>query len=128
MNTTTPVLLVLSIGVAGLMLSMSGFAGVWGAPVPQTQGAQEEVEDSASDLSPGEGPNEGPVNSGESSVIGLITNALSAITSIAGAILLLPVTLMEIGFPPFFAVPIGLLAQIIGGIGLLEFATNREWS
>lgn len=128
MRTIAPVAIILAIGVAGVMIGMSGFGAAWGADPPQTQGAQENLNDSAEDMNPNEGPVSGPVSSGESDVVGLIADGLSSLVDIGAAVVLLPVTLMELGFPAYFAVPIGSLAYILVGIGLVEFATNREWT
>ena len=128
MRTITPVLLVLAIGTAGMMLGMSGFTAAWGAPAPQTDAAADAVNGSAGSVGPNEGPVSGPVSTGDSSIVGLIVSGLSSLVDIAGAVVLLPLTLMNLGFPAWFSVPLGLLAQAIVGIGLVEFATNREWS
>lgn len=137
MRTITPVLVVLALGVSGMMLGATGFAGAWGTEPPKTDAAQEQVKEQAEDLSPranesngdegDDGPISGPVNSGESSIVGLVVDAVSSVTSLAGAVLLLPVTLINLGFPAWFAVPIGGLAELIVGIGVIQFATGREF-
>lgn len=128
MRTIVPVFVVLAIAVAGMMLGMSGFQSAWGAPAPQTASAQDQLNASAQNASPNEGPVEGPVSSGESSIVGLIVNGLTTMVDIAGGVVLLPLTLMNLGFPAYFAIPVGALAELLVGIGLIEFATNREWT
>lgn len=127
MRTIAPVLIVLALGVAGMMTGMSGFSAAWGAEPPQTDAAASAVNDSAG-VGPNQGPVSGPVSTGDSSIVGLIVSGLTSLVDIGGAVVLLPVTLMTLGFPAWFAVPLGLLAQAIVGIGLIEFATNREWT
>jgi hypothetical protein len=39
----------------------------------------------------------------------------------------MPVTLMRLGFPAYFAVPIGGVAQIIAFIGLAQFIRGTEY-
>jgi len=126
MRTIAPVLIVLALGVSGAMIGMSGFEDAWGAPAPSTTGAQEEL-DNGTTVNPNDRPIEGPVSSGESNIVGLITDGLSSLTGIAASVAVLPVTLINLGFPAWFALPIGSLVYIISGIGLIQFATNRRW-
>lgn len=128
MRGTAPVMLVLVIGVAAAMVTSSGFAAVWGAPPPQVQDASERVEDNASDLNPNNSPISGPVSSSESEIVGLITSGLGTIVSLAGAVVLFPLTLMQLGMPAWAALPLGSVAEILVGVSIIEFATNREWS
>jgi hypothetical protein len=127
MRTTAPMLVVLCIGVSGFMLHASGFTNAWGAPAPSTDAAQGEVENANQSSGPEGGPVSGPVNSGDSSIIGLIADSLSTLTTMAGAAIQLPKTLINLGFPAWLANPIGRLAQAISGIGIIQFATNRVW-
>lgn len=128
MRTIAAVGVVLALGVAGMMLGMSGFADAWGASPPKTTAAQEELNKSAGEVGPGNTPVSGPVSSADSSIVGLISSGLGGAVKVAGAVILLPLTLVNLGFPAWFAVPLGLLAQVITGIGIIEFATNREWT
>lgn len=128
MRTTAPVMIVLALAVSGMMLGMSGFEQAWGAPAPDTSAAQDELNGSSGDLDPSGEPISGPVSSADSSTVGLIASGLGTLTDVAGAVVLLPLTLMNLGFPAYFAVPLGGLAQLIAGIGLVEFAVNREWT
>jgi hypothetical protein len=128
MRTITPVLLVFAIAAASLMLAGSGFAGAWGAEPPQTAAAQSQLNQSAGQANPNDNPISGPVSSGESDIVGLIANGLGSIVDFAGAVILLPITLVQMGFPKWFAYPLGSVAYIIAGVGVIEFGTNREWS
>jgi len=127
MRTIAPVGVVLAIGVAGMMLGMSGFTAAWGAPAPETTSAQEEVNGTSDDVAPGADPIAGPVSSEDSSTVGLIADGLSSLTNIAGGVAVLPLTLMNLGFPRWFALPIGSLASAVVGIGIIQFAVNRVW-
>lgn len=126
-NTYVPVLLVLAIGVSGMMIGMSGFDDVWGAGKPQTQGAQDALNGSAEQVNPNDEPVSGPVSSGESSAVGLFVDGIQSLASIAGSVALLPVTLIELGFPAWFSVPLGSIAYLVVGVGLVQFASKREW-
>ena len=127
MRGTAPVLIVLVLGVAGMMLGASGFDDAWGAEPPKTGAAQEQVENS-SKINPSNDPISGPVSSGDSSIVGLISSGIGSIVQFAGAVALLPVTLINLGFPAWFAGPLGLLAQVVAAVSIIQFATNREWS
>lgn len=127
MRTIAPVLIVFALGVSGAMIGLSGFEDAWGADAPETSAAQEELEGAAADADPNEEPISGPVTFGEGNIVGLIANGLSTVTSFAGAVALLPVTLINIGFPAWFSIPIGMLGYFLAGVGLIQFATNREW-
>lgn len=133
MRGITPVLIVLCIGVAGAMLAGSGFNAAWSAPTPQASGAQDELNSSASDLKPanrdGDDPViSGPVSAADSSIVGLIASGLGTIVSAAGSVVLFPVTLVNMGFPTWFAYPLGSIAYVVVGVSVIEFATNREWT
>lgn len=128
MRTVAPVLLVFCVAVAGSMVGLAGFGAAWGAEPPQTQAAQDQLETNATEANPNNEPVAGPVSSGESDVVGLIADGLGTLTDFAAAVVLLPVTLRELGFPWWFAAPIGSFAYLLAGIGLIEFATNREWT
>jgi len=129
MRTTATFFIVLVLGVSGMMLGMAGFEQAWGmSSAPDTSAAQGELNGSAADVDPSGQPISGPVSSADSSTVGLIASGLGTVTDVAGAVVLLPLTLMNLGFPAFFAVPLGGLAQLIAGIGIIEFAVNREWT
>jgi len=128
MRTIYPVLVVLALGVSGAMIGGSGFSDVWGAPTPETDVAQEQVEKNSEKLNPNENsPVEGPVSSDDSSIVGIIVDSLSSIVDLAAATAVLPVTLQNLGFPLWFAAPIGSVVYIFTGIGVIQFATNRRW-
>lgn len=128
MRTIAPMMAVLALAVAGMMLGMSGFSAAWGAPAPQTDRAQAELNNSSADLAPESGPVSGPVSAADSSIVGLISSGLTGAVEVGGAVALLPVTLINLGFPAWFSIPLGLVAYIITGLGIIEFATNREWT
>jgi hypothetical protein len=128
MRTTAPVLLVFAVAVAGSMLALSGFGAAWGADPPQTDAAQSQLDESADQANPNNTPVSGPVSSGESEIIGLIASGLGSIVDFAAAVALLPLTLINLGVPAWFAYPIGSIAYLLAGIGVIEFATNREWT
>jgi hypothetical protein len=128
MRTLVPMMIVLALAVAGMMLTGGAFASEWGAQPPSTEQAQAGLNDSAGDVNPQSGPIEGPVAQTDGSIIGLIGSGLGTITKIGGAVATLPLTLVNLGFPAWFAYPLGLIGQLLVGIGIIEFAINREWT
>lgn len=120
-------MVVLCIAVSGSMLGMSGFYDAWGAPAPQTDAAQDRLNDSAADVNPSGGAVSGPVSSSEGEIVGLIVNGLTSLTDAAGAVVLLPITLINLGFPVWFAMPVGGLATFLAGVGIIQWVTNRVW-
>jgi len=127
MRTIAAVLVVFSIGVSVAILQGAGFAAAWGAQSPQAPAAQEQLNESAGEVNPNNQPVEGPVSSGESSLTGIVVDGITGLVNVAGAVVTLPSTLASLGFPVWFAAPFGSLAVIIGGIGVVQFATGRDW-
>lgn len=128
MRTIAPVLVVFSIGAALLMVNMAGFGAAWGGQAPQSEVAQDELMNASNSSNPNDKPIQGPVSSGESSLTGIIVDGFSSIFDFASAVVALPATLMDLGFPGWLARPIGRFAQLIAGIGGIQFATGRDWT
>jgi len=128
MRTIVSLAAILSLAVAGAILGGSGFAAAWGAEPPTTAAAaQDRLDESSSNVQPSNNPIDGPVSSADDSIIGLIGSGLGSVTAIAGMVALLPVVLVDLGFPAYFAFPIGALAQLLAGIGIIQFGINRRW-
>lgn len=120
------VMIVVAIGIASMMLGMSGFGTAWGAPDTGGSPAAAEVNDSASEVGPQGQPISGPVSTGDSSVVGLIVSGGQAFISFLGSVAVFPIVLIDLGFPPYMAVPGGILAQLLAGISIIEWYSNRE--
>ena len=129
---TLPVIgFVLAFGVAFAMFSGSGIGtAVFGTDVTQAdQGTAEQLEALGEDAG-AEGDPElaGDVaGDDEPTVIGLALQAGQFGVSLVAAVAVLPNTLINLGFPAWFAVPLGMAAQVIAFIGLAQFVTGREW-
>jgi len=63
----------------------------------------------------------------EPTVTGIIISGGQFAAQLVAAVALLPLTLMRLGFPGYFAVPVGGIAQIIALIGLIQFIGGREF-
>jgi len=127
MRTTYPLIVVLALGVTSMMWGMSGIGDVYDQDVNSGLESDDELQEVANDsAAKGSTADAGPNQGGN--IVGLIFSGLQRFTSIAGLVVLLPYELHNLGFPWWFALPIGLIAQTIVGIGLIEFSTNREWT
>jgi hypothetical protein len=128
MRTAKIVLVVAALGTATLMWGISGFGSLYGTDNPvdglqsgerlEKQANQSAVSENGSFDSSAEGADEGDI-------VGIIISGTSALVSFASMAALLPFELQQLGFPRYFAYPIGLLAQAIVGIGVVQFAANR---
>lgn len=122
---------VLAFGLAFALLSGSGIgADVFGESPgdAETTRTIDEVSEEASVDEDSEGGGLGADVSGdnEPTVTGVALSGGQFLAELVGAVALLPVTLTRLGFPSYFAVPVGGIAQIIAFIGLIQFVTGRE--
>jgi len=62
----------------------------------------------------------------EPTLVGVAISGGQFLTSLVGAVALLPVTLTRLGFPSYFAIPVGGIAQIVAFIGLVQFIRTGE--
>jgi hypothetical protein len=127
MDTKLPVIMVLSLAVASMMWSASGIgaelttnpaSGLSSGDDVESQANQSEINDEGNYTGPVGGDDEG-------NIIGLILSGASSIAGVFGLALLLPEELMALGIPQWAAMPLGFLAQIIVGIGIVQFVTGR---
>jgi hypothetical protein len=122
---------VLAFGVAFALLAGSGIgAAVFGAS-PGDADTARTLEDISEDASvDAEDPDGGfaadVTGDNEPTVVGVAISGGQFVAQLVGAVALLPVTLMRLGFPRYFAVPIGGVAQVIAFIGLAQFVAGRE--
>jgi hypothetical protein len=129
---TTPVIgVVLALAVAFALLAGSGIgASIFGASPDDSEAKRtlEEVgEDAKVDNEDGEGGVSADVaGDNEPTLVGFAISGGQFIVSLVGAVALLPVTLTRLGFPNYFAVPAGLVAQTIATIGLFQFLRTGE--
>lgn len=63
----------------------------------------------------------------EPTTVGFVISGAAFLTNLVSSVALLPLTLTRLGFPNYFAVPVGAVAQIIAGIGVVQFTTGREY-
>ena len=122
MRASFAVAMALSMALAGLFMAGSGFNNAVGQDdrAPTISGALEEKADT----------NETTFSSSarteeEGSIPGFIISATETVVGIVWIVLAMPATLRELGFPRWFAYPIGLGFYVIVTIGVAQFASGR---
>jgi len=130
MNTKDVLGVVLAFGVMFSLAAGSGVgATVFGAQPGDAETARtlDDIGDEASvDSDEGGGIDADVAGDNEPTIVGVAISGGEFIATLVGAVALVPLTLTRIGFPYWFAVPIGGAAQIIATIGLFQFVTGRE--
>jgi hypothetical protein len=64
---------------------------------------------------------------GQGPFVGAILQFAGMVRTFITVVGLLPLYLMRLGFPNWFAGPVGVLAQLIASIGLFQVVTGREF-
>lgn len=127
MRTITVIGVVLGFGVAFGMMSGAGVdQAIFGLDSGAIDGGTEQA---LSDISSDADGNISADTAGdnEPTVTGFAIQGASFVMAAASAVGLLPITLVNLGFPTYFAYPVGAAAQIIAFIGVLQFLTGREY-
>jgi len=123
---------VLAFGVAFSLIAGSGIgAAVFGASPGDAETART-LEDVSGDATVDADSETGGLSAdvagdNEPTLVGVAISGGQFAASLVGAVALLPVTLMRLGFPSYFAVPVGGVAQIIAFIGLIQFVRGTEY-
>lgn len=123
---------VLAFGVAFALLAGSGIgAAVFGASPGDADTARtlEDISNDASVDPDSEGGGLGADVTGdnEPTLVGVAISGGTFASQLVGAVALLPLTLIRLGFPRYFAVPVGGVAQVIAFIGLVQFIRGTEY-
>jgi hypothetical protein len=131
MRTIPVVLFVLSLGVSFAIIGGAGVgASIFGVG-SQDAGTQEALDDAQKNTSlnkSDDGGLRGDVQgNNEPTVVGLVLSAGKAVVNVALVVGLLPYVLINLGFPAYFALPVGGFAQVVAGIGVFQFLTGRVW-
>jgi hypothetical protein len=133
MNTKSVFGVVLCFGLAFALVAGSGLGAAVFGESPSDAETSRTLEDIQSEASVDEDAknSEGGLSAdigtdNEPTLVGVAIAGGQFLTSLVGAVALLPVTLMRLGFPNYFAVPVGGIAQIIAFIGLVQFIRTGE--
>jgi len=125
-RTTWGVFLVLAIGVSALMFGLSGYGAQYQDDPSQGLGPiGEDVTDQANKSSVEGGGVEGAASGSDEPLINFILEGGSILLSTAKLVVALPVALINLGFPSWFAVPVGSIVTIGTSIGIIQFITGR---
>lgn len=123
---------VLAFGVAFALLSGSGIgADIFGASPGEAETTRT-IEEAAEDANVDEDADSDGLSAevagdSEPTLVGVAISGGQFGAQLVGAVALLPVTLMRLGFPSYFAVPVGAVAQVIAFVGFIQFVRNGEW-
>ena len=123
---------VLAFGVAFALLAGSGIgATVFGAS-PGDADTARSLEDIGGDAevdadSEGGGLSADVTGDNEPTLVGVAISGGTFAAQLVGAVAYIPGTLMRLGFPRYFAIPVGGVAQIIAFIGLIQFVRGTEY-
>lgn len=132
MRTKGAIGVILAFGLAFALMSGSGIGAIVFGENPddaESSGTLDELIDGADvdgDEDGGGGLSGNIGDDNEPTVTGFVISGAQFIAELVRAVALLPLTLMRLGFPSYFAVPVGGIGQIIAFVGLIQFVTGRE--
>lgn len=124
---------VLALGFATVVWGLSGAGAIYGVSDPISgMESGDALNETSNDSAVSDG---GSFNgsasagdAGDTGIVGIIISGIGFIVGFVSMVGLLPLELMNLGFPSYFAIPVGVLAQALVGVGIVEFATNREYT
>ena len=131
MQTKTVIGLVLCFGVAFSMLGGSGIgAAIFGEDPGEhetTRAIDKIAEDAEVDDDEDSGLSAEVAGDSEPTLVGVAISGGQFAVQLVAAVALLPLTLMQLGFPSYAAIPLGGIAQIVALIGLVQFIRGSEY-
>ena len=132
MRTKSVLGVVLAFGVAFSLLAGSGIGAAIFGENPEGAETAETLADISGDAEVDSDSESGGLSAdvagdNEPTLVGVAISGGQFAATLVGSVALLPVTLMRLGFPSYFAVPIGGAAQVIAFIGLIQFVRIGEW-
>ena len=131
MNTKPVLGVVVAFGVFFALLAGSGVGATVFGESPGDAETTRTLEDISEDAnvdseSEGGGLAADVTGDNEPTVVGVAISGGQFVAQLVGAIVLVPQTMIRLGFPSWFSVPAGNVLRIIGFIGLAQFVTGRE--
>jgi len=115
---------ILALGMVTMMLSMSGFWGAVGL-AEDPHASADALNESGKKYNPDEGIEGGAAAENDGNIVGMILSGGSAAMGMLGKVALIQWELMDMGFPAWFALPVGTTAQIIAFWGGTQFIIGR---
>lgn len=125
MRTKGPILLVIALGMAAMMWGMAGVDEAYSSDSIDDLQSADELQSEANQSAVNDSFEGQAGQTDDGDIVGLIVSGLSSVARFAGMVALLPVELRNLGAPWWFAFPIGVTAQAIVGIGIIQFGTGR---
>lgn len=117
---------ILCIGLGGALMAGSGFNALIGADGSQAGQIQDEVNSVANNSSVGDERLEGSTQgTDDSSIVGIVLSSAGEVARFLALTVGAPITLSNLNFPMWFAIPVGSIISIITSIGLIQFVTGR---
>lgn len=132
MNSKSVIGVVLAFGVAFGLLAGSGVGAAVFDASPGDAETTRTLEDISSDASVDADSEDGGLSTdvsgdNEPTLVGVAISGGGFAAQLVGAVALLPVTFIRLGFPEYFAVPVGGVLQVIAFIGLIQFVRGTEY-
>ena len=131
MRSKTILGVVLAFGVTFSLLAGSGIGAAIFGESPGDAETSKTVDDIADDSSvdgdDGSGLSADVAGDNEPTLVGVAISGGKFAAQLVAAVALLPVTMIRLGFPSYFAVPVGGVAQIIAFIGLVQFVRGTKY-
>jgi len=122
--------LVVSIAIASLMFQGAGFAQIAGAGEPSSglEPLGESVEEQGNTSKVQNNPDAygGAASGSDDPLINFILDGGGAVLSTFKLLAALPLALTNLGFPLWFSGPVGVVVQLAGGWGIIQFVTGRS--
>jgi len=123
---------VLAFGVAFSLIAGSGIGAAVFGESPGDAESSRTLDDISTDASvdpdsEGSGLSADVGGDNEPTLVGVAISGGRFAASLVAAVGLLPVTLLRLGFPAYFAIPVGGVAQVIAFIGLIQFVRGTEY-
>lgn len=125
MRGTWAMAVAIAIAGAAMMFSLSGYGAIYPNDPTDGLGPMESGLNKTADNESVQGGIDGQITGQDPSLVSVIVNGASSVANIIAFILLLPISLQNLGFPFWFAVPVGLIAQLGGFIAMAQFTTGR---
>lgn len=127
MRSNFAVALVIAFALTGMMFGMSGFTDAIGHSEDTTtlEDAVNASADQGAVDDEGSGLSGDPRIPNDGTLIGFIVQGASQLLNVMMMVLLLPNTMTKLGFPFWFAMPVGVGLQIVASIGFVQFAVGR---
>lgn len=125
MDTKVFYVAILSIAIGALMWQLGGFGDLFAGTSPGENLNSGEQVKGESNTSVVDGNFSGDARASDGSLVGLIISGAQDIIDSVTLVLYLPMELAELGLPTWAARPIGSLASVVIGIGLIQLVIGR---